>query len=333
MRDDMKSFFKRPSQLGILVILSTGLMACGAVNFSSFAELLPSLSSSVSSSPLDASTLLILENKIYQQVNQYRQSRGLPLLLLNRIISQQARLHSQRMATGLVPFSHQGFEERAQTIGFSIPYQSVGENVAVNQGYDDPVKVAVDGWIKSKGHRENMQGNFDSTGIGVATDNQGKIYLTQIFLKRQSAPVSTNLIGYDPILNQSFLITLEENTNYQVNRYRISQNLSPLRLDSRISNEARLFSQKMANKKAPFSHDGFERRMKAVQAMIPLQKMGENLAFMKGYSDPVTVAVQGWINSPGHQKNMVGDYNLTGIGIAKNSAGEYYFTQLFVKKR
>ena len=89
----------------------------------------------------------------------------------------------------------------------------------------------------------------------------------------------------------------------------------------------------MAHKQAPFSHDGFAGRVKAVQRKIPLEKMGENLAFMKGYPDPVSVAVKGWINSPGHQKNMVGDYNLTGIGIAKNNAGEYYFTQLFVKKR
>ena len=74
------------------------------------------------------------------------------------------------------------------------------------------------------------------------------MYFTQIFLKRQSAPVSTNPLSYDSIGNQSFFITLEENTNYQVNRYRISQNLPPLRLDARISHEARLFSQKMANK-------------------------------------------------------------------------------------
>jgi uncharacterized protein YkwD len=329
----MKSSFKKRYRLGITLLLSTSLIACNTVNSGSFRELFPSLAPAPSPSPLDASTLRILENKIYQQVNQYRQSRGLSPLLLNRVISQQARLHSQRMAAGLVPFSHQGFDERAQNIGLTVPYQSVGENVAVNQGYDDPVMIAVDGWIKSKGHRENMEGDFDSTGIGVTTDNQGKLYFTQIFLKRQSAPVSTNPIGYDPIQNQSFLITLEENTNYQVNRYRISQGLSPLRLDARISHEARLFSQKMANKQAPFSHDGFEGRMKAVQRMIPLQKMGENLAFMKGYPDPVTVAVKGWINSPGHQKNMVGDYNLTGIGIAKNAAGEYYFTQLFVKKR
>jgi uncharacterized protein YkwD len=329
----MKSFFKKPYRLGILMLVSTSLMACSALNYSSFTELVPSFSPAPSPSPLDAATLLVLENKIYQQVNRYRQSRNLSPLLLNRAISQQARLHSQRMAAGLVPFSHQDFDKRAQTIGVSVPYQAVGENVAVNQGYDDPVMIAVDGWIKSQGHRENMEGDFDSTGIGVATDNQGKLYFTQIFLKRQSAPVSTNPLSYDPIQNQSFLITLEENTNYQVNRYRISQNLPPLRLDARISHEARLFSQKMAHKQAPFSHDGFEGRVKAVQRKIPLEKMGENLAFMKGYPDPVSVAVKGWINSPGHQKNMVGDYNLTGIGIAKNNVGEYYFTQLFVKKR
>lgn len=82
-----------------------------------------------------------------------------------------------------------------------------------------------------------------------------------------------------------------------------------------------------------FSHDGFEGRIKAVQRIIPLEKMGENWASMKGYPDPIAVAVKGWINSPSHQKNMVGDYNITGIGIAKNNADEYYFTQLFVKKR
>jgi uncharacterized protein YkwD len=27
---------------------------------------------------------------------------------------------------------------------------------------------------------------------------------------------------------------------------------------------------------------------------------------------------------------MEGNYNLTGIGVAKNAEGEYYFTQLFI---
>jgi uncharacterized protein YkwD len=30
---------------------------------------------------------------------------------------------------------------------------------------------------------------------------------------------------------------------------------------------------------------------------------------------------------------MIGNYDLTGIGVASNSQGEYYFTQIFVLKR
>jgi uncharacterized protein YkwD len=30
---------------------------------------------------------------------------------------------------------------------------------------------------------------------------------------------------------------------------------------------------------------------------------------------------------------MVGAYDLTGIGIAKNAKGEYYYSQIFIKRR
>ena len=52
-----------------------------------------------------------------------------------------------------------------------------------------------------------------------------------------------------------------------------------------------------------------------------------------GFSNPGEKAVVGWINSPGHHKNIVGDFNLTGIGIAKNNEGKYYFNQIFIKTR
>ena len=44
-------------------------------------------------------------------------------------------------------------------------------------------------------------------------------------------------------------------------------------------------------------------------------------------------AVDGWIKSDGHRKNIESQFNLTGIAIAKNAKGEYYFTQLFVRSR
>jgi uncharacterized protein YkwD len=127
----------------------------------------------------------------------------------------------------------------------------------------------------------------------------------------------------------SAITDLEKAVNQQINQYRASKKLPPLRVDPRISQIARIHSENMANGKVRFSHDGFEGRAKAIT--IPYQSVGENVAYNMGYSDPVRKAVEGWIKSEGHRKNMEGQFNLTGIGIAKNAKGEYYFTQLFVR--
>jgi uncharacterized protein YkwD len=97
-----------------------------------------------------------------------------------------------------------------------------------------------------------------------------------------------------------------------------------------VRDPARKHAQAMAAKKAPFSHDGFEQRAKALKSFLSWSGVGENLAYIKGYPDVVATAVKGWIQSPGHRKNMEGNFNLTGIGVAKNAAGDYYFSQLFV---
>ncbi|PAX60464.1 CAP domain-containing protein [Brunnivagina elsteri] len=122
-----------------------------------------------------------LEKSVFEQINQYRAARRLPKLNLDAKISKQARIHSQNMARGKVPFSHKGFEKRVNII--PIRYQSAAENVAFNQGYDNPAAEAVRGWIKSPGHLVNLKGNYNLTGIGVATNQDGEVYLTQIFIR------------------------------------------------------------------------------------------------------------------------------------------------------
>ena len=42
--------------------------------------------------------------------------------------------------------------------------------------------------------------------------------------------------------------------------------------------------------------------------------------------------VDGWINSPGHRKNLLSNTNLCAIASYKNRSGAYYLTQLFAKK-
>lgn len=124
-----------------------------------------------------------LEQAVHTQINQYRKSRGLPPLTLDPRISRQAIAHSQAMASGKVPFSHNGFQQRVQAIARLIPYSGAAENVAYNMGYQDPVKQAVQGWIKSAGHRKNIEGKYDLTGIGIAQNAKGEFYFTQIFIK------------------------------------------------------------------------------------------------------------------------------------------------------
>lgn len=134
------------------------------------------------SNPLYSQSFSALELSVHEQVNQYRASLGLNSLELNEDISKAARIHSQNMAQGIVAFSHDGFEQRVEVISSTIPYRRIAENVAYNQGYDDPVTVAVEGWIDSPGHQQNMTGDFNLTGVGVAKNDAGEYYFTQIFI-------------------------------------------------------------------------------------------------------------------------------------------------------
>lgn len=48
-----------------------------------------------------------------------------------------------------------------------------------------------------------------------------------------------------------------------------------------------------------------------------------------GVSEVAKVAVNGWIESPGHCKNLLGNFTYCGIGVYMNHEGKYYLTQLF----
>lgn len=135
------------------------------------------------------------------------------------------------------------------------------------------------------------------------------------------------------IVAQADISSVEQSVLNKINQYRQGRNLPPLTWNNTISNQARIHSQNMANGTVPFSHNGFSQRVQVIGKTIPYRAAAENVAYNQGYADPAANAVQGWLNSSGHQRNIVGNYNLTGIGVAKNSKGEYFFTQIFILKR
>lgn len=128
---------------------------------------------------------------ILKEVNHYRLMHLLKPLTLNPALSQIALKHSQNMAQHVYAFGHIGFDQRFAKIRQILPNTAqASENVAY--GYKS-IDAVVSGWTHSPGHRANILGSFDLTGIAIAYDQNHRPYYTQIFA-RQGRPIAPNTI-------------------------------------------------------------------------------------------------------------------------------------------
>lgn len=115
---------------------------------------------------------------------------------------------------------------------------------------------------------------------------------------------------------------------YYVNAYRAKHHLAPLNMVNVISQEAAKHSRDMASHRMPFGHNDFNGRIKRLYQQIKECHGGaENVAY---YKLDAKKLVEQWIASPGHRRNIEGNYNLTGIGIAHGKKGWAYYTQIFI---
>lgn len=127
-----------------------------------------------------------LARSAHDAVNAHRARRGQAALIWDDQVAAAAREHSQAMARGSVPFGHDGFDDRAASIGAQLPVGAMAENVAYDGGSGGEMAGrVVDGWLRSSGHRRNIEGDFHITGVGVATAPDGRHYFTQIFVQRR----------------------------------------------------------------------------------------------------------------------------------------------------
>jgi len=136
-----------------------------------------------------------LEHYVHRLVNEHRVSQGLKPLAFNPKIAAIARNHSRNMATGRVGYGHGGFDGRIERIARLITQRGVGENVHTIMISKSPSYVgekAVAGWLESPGHRRNIEGSYDLTGVGIAQGPSGEYFLTQLFVRtpfhRQGTP-------------------------------------------------------------------------------------------------------------------------------------------------
>jgi len=129
-----------------------------------------------------------IEKRAFEQTNLMRKQNGLQPLVWDGDVCRMARIHSESMSRQSY-FSHvtpEGLRlrDRAKVVGI-LHYVVLGENIAYNQGYDDPGAFAVERWMASEKHRANiLSPEYKAMAIGTFIAPDGSVYLTQTFITR-----------------------------------------------------------------------------------------------------------------------------------------------------
>lgn len=121
-----------------------------------------------------------IEHDVLELVNNYRLAQGLTSLQYLDEGSVQAASHNQHMIENN-EVCHDFFGNRYQALVKSVNAKAVSENVAFGYRTADAV---VNAWIKSDGHRKNLEGEHTHFGISVKEGKDGKLYFTNIFVKK-----------------------------------------------------------------------------------------------------------------------------------------------------
>jgi uncharacterized protein YkwD len=76
--------------------------------------------------------------------------------------------------------SHDNFTKRFLELQDRVEAIAAGENVAF--GYANG-KAVMNAWLKSHGHKTNIEGDFVYIGIAALKDANGAYYYTQLFYR------------------------------------------------------------------------------------------------------------------------------------------------------
>ena len=127
------------------------------------------------------------------------------------------------------------------------------------------------------------------------------------------------------------LNSMEQSVYEQINKHRESKGLPPLVLDAWLTQHAREHSQAMASGKVPFDRELLQQRNEELINAGPYHGVVTIIGMNQGFIDPAQANTNSWLRHTGNTLATIEDkYELTGVGVAMNVKGEYYFTQILL---
>lgn len=131
--------------------------------------------------------------------------------------------------------------------------------------------------------------------------------------------------------------SLERLTFDLLNAERIERGLKQLVWDENVAKVARLHVRNMATE-GFFGHRGLDGSTVDGRAEIfgvnDWSAIAENIAFVKSRTDPARSAVEKWLSSPPHRRNILGSHwTSSAVAVGVSDDGSLYFAQVFLSHR
>lgn len=170
------------------------------------------------------------------------------------------------------------------------------------------------------------------------------VLFISVFANRVVLAKSQTIVTYDLSTNNlpaEFVYTtnlsgLTKKVFQKINFERKRRRLKPMLWHKDLANLAYEYSKKMAEENF-FDH--YDKNGNSIVERVEdyeindWLKVGENLFQGDGYRKMADVAVQGWLKSPTHRRNIFDkEWTHTGIGVYKSKRNGTYITQVFMKK-
>lgn len=139
--------------------------------------------------------------------------------------------------------------------------------------------------------------------------------------KEEEEVIIPQIHSYQYTLNELELLD-------RINIYRDSIGLNTLQPNQHISyicQEHNMYMIETGN----INHDYFQYRVDNLQQTLGAVRVGENIAY--NYSTPNSI-LNAWLTSPGHKKNIEGNYTDFGLSITMGTNQRNYITLILIKK-
>lgn len=120
-----------------------------------------------------------------------------------------------------------------------------------------------------------------------------------------------------------------------INMEREKQGLYTLEWNETLGRVARMHSLDQAKREELTHHgsNGSDVGKRTRDAGVRWVMIGENVGRNKGFGNPGAIAVEEWMKSPGHRRNIMrSGWTETGIGEVVSNQGFTYFTQIFCQR-